>query len=189
MASRASAGPSPSARGLVLLGEFGRAHGLKGEVRLKSFTGDPAAIAAYGPLRTDRGPLLTLAKVRPAPGGVPDLLIAVVQGVASREAAEALNRTRLWIERDRLPPPEDEDEFYLADLMGLDARTVEGETLGVVKAVHNFGAGDVLEIDPGAGKATLYFAFTREVVPEVRIAEGHIIVAPPEETDAGDEQA
>src|SRR4051812_34123653 len=108
--------------GLVLLGEFGRPHGLKGEVRLKSFTADPAAIASYGPLATDGGRTLTLASVRTAPGGAPDLLIARVEGITTREAAEALNRVRLHVAREKLGEPE-EDEFFAADLISLAADT------------------------------------------------------------------
>ena len=165
----------------MLLGEFGRAHGLKGEVRLKSFTADPLAIAAYGPLRTDRGRSLTLSKVRPAPGGVPDLLIAVVQGVASREAAEALNRIRLLIERDRLPPPEDEDEFLLADLIGLAVETPDGTRLGTVVAVPNYGSGDLIEIKPQTGGATALLPFTRAFVPTVDLANRRLVAEAPED--------
>ena len=110
-------------------------------------------------------------------GGV----VARAREVSTKEEADALRGLRLHVARDALPPPE-EDEFYLADLIGLTAETPEGEPLGRVKAVHDFGAGDVLEIDPGGGRPTWYAPFTREVVPELRIDEGRLSVVRPEET-------
>jgi 16S rRNA processing protein RimM len=165
---------------MVLLGEFGRAHGLKGEVRLKSFTADPVAIATYGPLRASNGRTLTFKTVRPAPGGAPDLLIAVIEGVASREAAEALNRVQLQIERDKLPPPDDEDEFLLADLIGLAAKDKDGAKLGTVVAVPNYGGGDLLEIAPEDGGPTGLLPFTESYVPAIDIAAGQVVIDPPE---------
>src|SRR6185312_11636048 len=97
-------------KNLILLGEFGRAHGLDGEVRLKSFTADPAAIADYGPLAIEDGRRVVLKAVRPAGGASPDMLLARIEGVTTRGAAEALNGVRLFVERDRLPPP-DTDAF------------------------------------------------------------------------------
>ena len=174
----------------MLLGEFGRAHGLKGEVRLKSYTADPAAIARYGPLAVDGGRTLVLLSVRQAPGGQPDLLVARVEGVASREAAEALNRTRLYVARDRLGPAE-EDEFFAADLIGLAAQNPQGEPLGTIVAVPNYGGGDLLEIAPPRGP-TAMVPFTKAFVPEIDIAGRRVVVdapdlfAPPDrETDAG----
>src|SRR4051794_15101174 len=162
-------------RDLVLLGEFGRAHGLKGEVRLKSFTADPLAIASYGPLIADAGRTITLKAVRPAPGGVPDLLIAQVDGVTSREGAEALNRVRLHLGRDKLPPPE-EDEFLLADLIGLAVQNAAGLNLGTIVAVPNYGGGDLLEIKPARGGPTALLPFTLAFVPEIDIAGRRVVV-------------
>jgi 16S rRNA processing protein RimM len=171
----------PPAESTVILGEFGRAHGLKGEVRLKSFTADPVAIATYGPLRASNGRTLTLKTVRPAPGGAPDLLIAVVEGVTSREAAEALNRVQLHIERDKLPPPDDEDEFLLADLIGLAVEASDGTRLGTVVAVPNYGGGDLLEIVPEAGGASALLPFTKAFVPVVDMAGRRVVIEAPDD--------
>ncbi len=163
------------------MGEFGRAHGLKGEVRLKSHTGDPQAIAGYGPLIAGNGRSISFKSVRQAPGGVPDLLIAVVDGVASREAAEALNRVQLYVEREKLPPPDEEDEFLLADLIGLSVETEAGEAIGTVVAVPNYGGGDLLEIAPAAKGPTALLPFTKAFVPLVDIAGRRIVAAAPED--------
>lgn len=160
---------------LVLLGEFGRAHGLKGEVRLKSFTGDPLAIATYGPLTTGKGRTLILAEVRQAAGDQPDLLVAKLEGVSTREAAESLNRVRVYASRDRLGEPE-EDEFFLADLIGLAARSEAGESLGTIVAVPNYGGGDLLEIAPPRGSRILV-PFTKVFVPLVDIRAARVVVA------------
>ena len=162
----------------MLLGEFGRAHGLKGEVRLKSFTGEPEAIASYGPLVAGARRPVTLTSVRPAPGGAPDMLIARVEGVDTREAAEALNRLELRLPRERLPDPE-EDEFLLADLIGLRVETAAGDLIGAVIAVPNYGSGDLLEIAPATGGATALLPFTKAFVPAVDLAAGRLVADPP----------
>lgn len=162
---------------LILLGEFGRAHGLKGEVRLKSFTAEPAAIAAYGPLRSADGRVLVLSAVRPA-GGSPDMLIARVDGVGTREAAEALNRTPLYATRDQLPPPE-EDEFFAADLIGLAVADKDGVVLGRILAVPNYGGGDLIEIKPAGGGPSALLPFTRAFVPAIDLAAGQVTIDPP----------
>jgi 16S rRNA processing protein RimM len=164
----------------VLLGEFGRAHGLKGEVRLKSFTGDPKAIARYNPLTSEDGRLFTITGARPAGGGSPDLVIARVGGVATREAAEALNRIRLYAPRERLQDPDADDEFLLADLIGLSARSTDGRVLGTVVAVPNYGGGDLLEIAPDGGGATALLPFTASFVPAVDVAGGSLTVDAPD---------
>jgi len=151
---------------------------LKGEVRLKSFTADPAAIATYGPLAASDGRSVVLASVRQAPGGAPDLLIARVAGVATREAAEALNRVRLSVARDKLGPPE-EDEFFAADLIGLAAETPQGEALGTVVAVPDFGGGDLLEIAPARGPSALV-PFTKAFVPAVDLGARRVVVDAPD---------
>jgi 16S rRNA processing protein RimM len=165
----------------VLLGEFGRAHGLKGEVRLKSFTADPAAIASYGPLLTTGGQAVVLTGLRPAPGSAPDLLIAGVDGVTTREAAEALNRIRLFVARGKLPPPDDEDEFFLADLIGLTAVAPGGRVLGTVVAVPNFGGGDLLEIAPAGPGPSAFLPFTKAFVPLVDMAGRRVVVDAPDD--------
>jgi 16S rRNA processing protein RimM len=178
---KAPAPLDPAFADLVLVGEFGRAHGLKGEVRLKSYTADPQAIADYHPLMTDNGRSVSLKSVRPAPGSTPDLLIAQVQGVTTREAAEALNRVRLSLSRDKLPAPEEEDEFLLADLIGLPVQDEAGERLGTIVDMPNYGGGDLLEIAPAEKGPTAFLPFTRAFVPVVDIAAKRVVIAPPED--------
>ncbi len=163
------------------MGEFGRAHGLKGEVRLKSHTGDPQAIADYKPLIASNGKTYSLKTIRQAPGGAPDLLIAIVDGVTTREASEALNRVQLYVERDKLPPPDEDDEFLLADLIGLTVQTEAGETIGTVVDVPNYGGGDLLEIAPAHKGPTAFLPFTKAFVPNVDIAGKRIVALPPDD--------
>ncbi|WP_438345661.1 ribosome maturation factor RimM [Methylorubrum populi] len=172
------ASPDPS---LVLLGEFGRPHGLHGEVRLKSFTGEPLAIAGYGPLHASDGRTLELEDARPAPGGSPDLLIVRVKGVDNRSGAEALNRITLAIARERLGQAEDEDEFFLTDLIGLAVEDEAGTVIGTIVAVPNYGGGDLLEIRPAAGGPTALLPFTKAFVPTLDLAGGKVVADPPED--------
>ncbi len=167
------------AKDLVLVGKFGAAHGIKGEVRLQSFTGDPAAIARYGPLSDVKGRQFTLASLRPVKG---DLFVARVEGIKDRTAAEALVNVELFVSRAALPPPE-EDEFYLADLIGLDARDTSGERLGTILNVLNFGGGDILEVVPEGGGETWLLPFTKEVVPEIDLARRQVTLVPPVEIE------
>jgi 16S rRNA processing protein RimM len=163
---------------LLQVAHVSGAFGVRGEIRITTFTADPMAIARYKDLkREDGSPGLTLTSARPVKGAV----IARAQGVESRDQAEALRGLRLYISRDALPEPE-EDEFYLADLVGLAVETPEGATLGKVKAVNDFGAGDLLEIQPPAGPSW-WLPFTREAVPQVRIAEGKLIAVKPDEIE------
>jgi 16S rRNA processing protein RimM len=159
----------------VLLGEIGAAQGLKGEVRIRSFTQDPGAIASYGPLEDEQGRLVEIESLRVTP----KVLIARVKGVTTREGAEALARTRLYVPRTRLPARE-EDEWYHADLVGLAVIGKDGAALGTVIAVLNFGAGDLIEVRPAAGGESLIVPFTEETVPEVDIAAGRLMLVPPE---------
>ncbi|MFD1191741.1 MULTISPECIES: ribosome maturation factor RimM [Phenylobacterium] len=164
---------------LLQIARVAGAFGVRGEIRISTFTEDPLALAAYKTLlRQDGSHGLTITSARVAKGGV----VARAKEVADRDQAEALRGLKLFIPRDALPPPEDEDEFYLADLIGLSVETPEGEVLGRVKSVHDFGAGDLLEIDPPQG-ATWWLPFTREAVPEVRIAEGKLIGVRPVESE------
>ena len=163
---------------LVLLGEFGRAHGLAGEVRLKSFTEDPLAIARYGALRAEDGRPVVVRSARRAAGDQPDMLVARVEGVGTREAAEALNRTRVFLERERLAPP-DEDEFYLVDLVGLAVEEATGP-VGTVVAVPDYGSGELLEIALAGRGRTVLLPFTRAFVPVIDVAGGRVVIAPPE---------
>jgi 16S rRNA processing protein RimM len=164
---------------LVLLGEFGRAHGLNGEVRIKSFTAEPAAIAGYGALVDGRGRPVVLEAVRPAGGDAADMLIARVAGVTTREAAESLNGSPLFIPRERLPAPDDADDFFLADLIGLAVEDTAGRPLGTVMAVPNYGAGDLLEITPRDGGPSALLPFTQAFVPVVDVPGKRIVLDPP----------
>ena len=167
----------------ILLATIGAAHGVKGEVRVKSFTADPASIAAYGPLFGADGRIFEVERVRPGKG----VVVAKFRGVDDRDAAERLNGLSLFADRAAFPAP-GEDEFYHADLIGLDAFSAAGEPLGAVVAVHNFGAGDILEIAPRRGRPLLV-PFTKEAVPDIDTARGRLVVAPPEETEARGEEA
>ena len=158
----------------VCIAQIGAAHGVRGEVRLKPFTEDPLAVAAYGPLQTEDGGRVEIEAVRPAK----DMLVARLKGVGDRNAAEALKNLRLYVARERLPALAD-DEFYIADLIGLAAETPGGDALGIVKAVHNFGAGDLIEIEPADGSATMMLPFTETTVPTIDIAGKRIVVEPP----------
>lgn len=163
---------------LILVGRVAGAFGVKGEVRITSFTAEPAALLGYGALKgADGSPALTLTSGRPAKGG----LVARAKEVETREQAEALRGLQLYIPREALPEP-DEDEFYVADLIGMTAVTADGEALGVVKTAHDFGAGDLLEIQPASG-ASWWLPFTRDAVPEVRLADRQIVAVKPEETE------
>ena len=165
---------------LVLVGRVAGAFGVHGEIRISTYTAEPLAVLKYRELQLEDGsPALTLTAAREAKGGV----IARAPQVDSKEAADALRGLRLFVDREALPEPE-EDEFYLADLIGLAAVSPAGEAIGRVKAVHDFGAGDLLEIDPGEGRPTWYAPFTREAVPEVDLAGGRVIVDRPTETEA-----
>ena len=164
---------------LIFVARVAGAFGVKGEVRLTTFTADPMALLDYRDLRRENGEAgLTLTSARPAKGGV----VGRVKEVETREQAEALRGLKLFIPRDALPATEDEDEFYLIDLVGLSVVTPEGETLGVVRSVHDFGAGDLLEVQPPEG-VSWWLPFTREAVPEVRLAERTIVAHRPEEIE------
>ncbi len=160
----------------VLVGEIGAAQGLKGEVRLRSYTQTPTDIAAYGPLEDETGvKRVEIEGVR----ATPKALIARIKGVTTREGAEALNGTKLYLSRAALPE-RGEDEWYVADLVGLAAVDPEGKPLGTVVAVHNFGASDIIEVAPAGGGETLLVAFTEAAVPEVDIENGRLVLVPPE---------
>lgn len=163
--------------GRVCVGAIAGAFGVRGEVRLKSFTSQPADIASYGPLWTEDGTRsFVLRLTRPVAGG----LGARLSGVETREQAEALRGTTLWADRDRLPALP-EDEFYHADLIGLAVHDPGGVRIGTLRAIHDHGAGDILEITgPGLGQGLLV-PFTRAFVPTIDLAAGRIIVDPPEE--------
>jgi 16S rRNA processing protein RimM len=166
----------------VRVARIGAAHGVRGEVKLWPFTEDPLAVADYGPLETGDGKRqIEIESVRPAK----DHLVARIAGVDDRDAAELLRNIDLFIPRDRLPPIEDDDTYYYADLIGLAAVAPDGAALGTVLALHNFGAGDVIEIAPAGGGAALMLAFTEAIVPEVDVKGGRVVVVVPE--SSGDE--
>lgn len=169
----------------ILLGKIGAAHGIKGEVRIVSHTQDPEAIASYGPLETDRpGLSITIEKARLNK----TVLVARLKGVTDRNAAELLNGVSLFIDRSRLPEPDDEDDFYHTDLIGIEARLDNGVIIGEVSALPNFGAGDLLEVrDPRSGDTFLY-PFTKAVVPTIDIRGGFLVIVPPVDADPGEEE-
>lgn len=176
----------------VEIGEFGRAHGLRGEVRVKSFTQDPMSIAGYDPLFDDRGRPLAILDLRPAPGGAPELLIARLRDVSTREGAEALNRRRIFTTRAALRETarsEDEDEFLLAELIGLRVVTPSGETRGIVVAAPDYGAGTLIEIAParegGSGGPTVLLPFLKSFFPLVDVAGGRLVVDADESVFSG----
>ena len=156
----------------VCIGAIAGVRGLKGEVRIKSFTADPDDVAAYGPVSTDNGDKSYRISVTAHAKG---LVIARLDGIADRTAAEALKGTKLYVPKDVLPAPED-GEYYHADLVGLTAETEDGEHLGTVKAIHNFGAGDIIEID--AGDDDMMIPFTANTIPVVDIENDRIVVKP-----------
>jgi 16S rRNA processing protein RimM len=161
----------------ICVAQIGAPHGVRGEVRLWTFTADPIAVTRYGPLETeDSARVFEIDKVRPAKGH----LVARLRGIDSREAAEKLTNTKLFVPRDRLPAPED-DEFYHTDLIGLAAVDKDGNQFATIIAVHNFGAGDILEIQPPEG-GTMMLPFTEAVVPQVDIKGGRVTILLPEET-------
>jgi 16S rRNA processing protein RimM len=159
----------------ICVAQIGAAHGLRGEVRLRSFTEDPAAVTGYGPLESEDGTRrFEIEALRPAK----DHFVARLAGVADRDAAEKLTNIKLYVPRDRLPPVEDDGTFYHADLVGLAAVTPEGAALGTVTAILNFGAGDLVEIKPEGGGEPLMVPFTDATVPEIDIAAGRMVVVP-----------
>jgi 16S rRNA processing protein RimM len=158
----------------VLLGEIGAAQGLKGEVRLRSFTEEEAAITAYGPLEDETGLVIEIEALR----ATPKALIARIKGVTTRERAEALTGTKLYVPRSRLPERE-EEEWYHAELIGLAALDRDGATIGTVVAIQNFGAGDLLELAPANGGPTVLIPFTRETVPEIDVEGERLTLVPP----------
>lgn len=156
----------------VQMAVIGAAHGIKGEVRVKSFTADPLALGGYGPLFDKDGRRFEIAAIRPQG----DMVVARFKGVDDRTAAEALTGLELHVDRSTLPEPDEDDEFYQADLAGLEARDAGGAVLGRVKAVQNFGGGDILVV-AGRGRELLV-PFTMAAVPEVSIRGGYLTVDP-----------
>jgi 16S rRNA processing protein RimM len=160
----------------ICVAQIGAAHGTSGEVRLWTFTADPAAIKGYGPLESEDGArTFEIEALRPAK----DHLVARLRGVHDRNAAEALTNIKLYVPRSRLPAPAPE-EFYHADLVGLTAMAADGTEMATVVAVHDFGAGDLLELRPVGRSETVLLPFTTATVPVVDIAGGRIVIDPPQ---------
>ncbi|MGA7994859.1 MAG: ribosome maturation factor RimM [Bradyrhizobium sp.] len=165
----------------ICVARIGAAHGVRGAVKLWTFTEDPFAVKAYGPLTTKDGARqFEVTSAREAKGH----LVATLKGVATREEAERLNGIELYVAREKLPDT-DADEYYHADLIGLAAVNAANEPLGRVIAIHNFGAGDIIEIAPPGG-TTVLLPFTNAVVPSVDVAGGRVVIELPPEIE-GDE--
>jgi 16S rRNA processing protein RimM len=159
----------------ICVARIGAAHGVKGEVKLWSFTADPAAVADYGPLESEDGTQrFEIEAVRAAK----DHLVARLAGVRDRDAAQRLTNLDLYVPRDRLPAPAPE-EFYHADLIGLRAESRDGAALATIVGIHDFGAGDLLELRATGASSTVLMPFTAETVPVVDIAGGRIVIDPP----------
>jgi len=172
----------------ILVGAVAGAHGVRGEVKIKSFTEQVRDVAAYGPVEDEGGTRRFAIKIR---GEAKGLVIASLDGVGDRNAAEALKGLRLYVPRAALGKkpkraPKGTDRWFVADLVGLAAVDTKGEALGTVKNVANYGAGDILEVTTATGDTQL-FAFTKRTVPEVDIANGRVVIDPPVEVEAKEE--
>ncbi|CAN5230373.1 ribosome maturation factor RimM [soil metagenome] len=166
---------------LIRVGRVAGAFGVRGEIRITTYTEAPLALKSYGALLDEQGAVaLSLTSARESKGG----LIVRAKGVDDKEAADALRGLTLHVPREALPEP-DEDEYYLTDLIDLDIVAPDGTAIGKIRAVHNFGAGDLLEIQPPAG-ASWYAPFTKAVVPEVSISAGRVVVDRPAEVSEKD---
>lgn len=161
--------------GKVCLAQIGAAHGVRGDVRIKLFSDDEAALTQYGPLTSADGKRsfeILSARLSKT------VYVCRIKGLTDRDAAESLNGTLLYADRDLLPLL-DEEEFYHSDLIGLVAKLENGSELGTISAVHDFGAGDLLDIVPPRGKG-IYLPFTREAVPSIDLDAGFVTVVPPD---------
>lgn len=180
----------PKPENPIQMAVIGAPHGIKGELRVKTFTGDPLALGDYGPLYSSDGRAFEIVDIRPAN----TVVVVRFKGVGDRNAAEALAGTELFIDRSALPDEGDDDEFYHADLVGLAVRDETGAAIGKVTAVQNFGGGDILEITH-AGRKGVLIPFTQAAVPEINTKAGFLrvdtiaagLVESDEEGEAGDE--
>lgn len=165
-----------SSKRRVVLAKITGVHGVKGQLKVKSFTSDPFAFADYGPLQlADTGRLLEVTNLQPHK----DLFLVSFADVTDREKAEAIKGKELLVDRDKLPEPEP-DEFYFSDLQGLAVKNTQGQTVGQVVDVVNFGAGDLLEIRFSDRKKTELLAFNQDSVPDINLDEGFLIIVPPD---------
>ena len=168
----------------ICVARIGAAHGVRGEVKLWSFTEDPAAVASYGPLETEDGTRrFEIEALRPAK----DHFVARIAGIGDRDAAERLCNLKLYIPRTRLPKIEDRDTYYHADLIGLDAVTPDGVQIGTVHALHNFGAGDIIEIIPVGSGDPLMLPFNDVTVPKIDLEAKQIVLVRPVEIETRNE--
>jgi 16S rRNA processing protein RimM len=165
----------------VCVARIGAAHGVRGDVKLWSFTADPLTLIAYGPLETADGRRsFEIERVRPQG----EFLVAHLKGIPDRNAAELLRNIELYVSRDKFPEIEDDDEFYIADLVGLKAVDIAGTAIGEIVAVHNFGAGDLIELRPAGERETMLLPFSDAVVPLVDLAGGTVTIELPQEIQA-----
>ncbi len=167
----------------ICVARIGAPHGVRGEVRRWSFTEDPGAVARYGPFTTEAGRVIDIEALRPAK----ECFVARLKGVSDRNAAEALRNVELFVPRTQLPVPAEEDEYYHADLIGLAAVDRTGAPLGTVIAVHNFGAGDLIELTLAGQSGTVMLPFNAAAVPGVDLAAGRITIEMPEGLLGGDD--
>jgi 16S rRNA processing protein RimM len=165
----------------VLIAAVIGAHGLKGEVKVKTFTATPDALARYRTLHTKDGRVFTVAQLRP---GKADEAVATLAEVVDRNTAESLRGLELFVARDVLPAP-DENEFYHADLIGLTAMDEADHVIGTIEAIHNYGAGDVIEIARGDGDSVM-LPFVKDFVPVIDLKAGRVIIAEPAEVETGE---
>lgn len=162
---------------LIFVAQVAASFGVQGEFKLLSYTDDPLGVLEYNPLLNDKGEVaLSLTKARVHKGA----LVVHAEGILDKDKADALKGLKLYVRREDLPPPEDEDDFYITDLIGLEVRGTDQSVLGRVKGVENFGAGDLLDIQPRTG-ASYFLMFTRDNVPEVNIKDGYLSINPPTE--------
>ena len=166
---------SATSQRLVLMGAILGAHGIKGEVKVKSFAAKPAAIAEYGPLTDSRHKRAFDLGIVGTADAAKGIVIARIAGIADRNAAEALKGVELFVERNRLPPPTDPEEYYLADLIGLAALDPKGAKLGEIVSVDNYGAGDLLLVVPDNGEGFVV-PFAKAFVPVVDIKGGRVVL-------------
>ncbi len=177
---------------LICVAVISGAFGIKGEVKLKPFTDEPQNCLNYGPLTDENGVIiLTPISARP----VKKAMAVICEQVSTREQAQALSGTKLYVKRSALPPP-DEDDFYYSDLIGLQVKTTSGKNIGTIVAMHEFGANDMMEIKPSkkaaeqsGSSATWYHPFTKLAVPIVDIAKGRVIIAQQDVVNAKDDNA
>lgn len=170
---------------LIHVGTISGAHGIKGEVKIRSFTSNPRAIADYQPLydaKQTREYRIAIV------GTSKDHLIARIEGIIDRNQAELLRQVELYAPRDRIPTPTDEDEILLEDLIGLTVKLTDGVVYGSITGFMNYGAGDILEITPTDSKKPELYSFSYANFPEIFINNGYLIFQPPEVLNAANSQ-